>query len=94
MKQLPIVPGLEAAKLQAAPPKPASGSRPPIAFEALLERLRAQAKTLEETAKEPLNAQELHGAVHAAHASLQDALTIADGLVEAYRSDRIASRGY
>jgi hypothetical protein len=36
-----------------------------------------------------LEARELPGAVQAAHASLSDALSIADRLVEAYRSDRI-----
>ncbi|MFN0007792.1 MAG: hypothetical protein ACKVXR_07775 [Planctomycetota bacterium] len=92
MRELPIVPGREAAKIQAAPaaaPGVQPGSPQPIAFEALLERLRTQARALEETAKEPLSARDLPGAVHVAQASLQDALTIAEGLVEAYRSSRI-----
>lgn len=90
MRELPIVPGREAAKLQPSPAAPAkvkSGSTEPIAFEALLERLRTQARALEETAKEPLSAQDLPGAVQIAQASLQDALKIADDLVEAYRSN-------
>jgi hypothetical protein len=94
MRELPILPALEAAKIQpspAAPPKPQPGATP-IAFEALLERLRTQARALEETAKEPLSARELPDAVHDAQASLQDALTIADGLLEAYRSGQIRSR--
>jgi hypothetical protein len=97
MRELPIVPGREAAQVQASPAAPGkatSASTPPIRFEALLERLRAQARTLEETAKEPLSAQELPGAVQVAQTSLKDALTIADGLLETYRSSRIAGPGY
>jgi len=88
MKDLPIVPGRETGKIHGSPAAPASvetRSAPPISFQALIERLRDQALTLEKTAAEPLNAQELSGAVHTAEASLQDALSIADGLVEAYR---------
>jgi hypothetical protein len=80
-----------------ASPKPASGApvqaqsstEPPLAFRALLERLRDQARALEQSTSQPMSPRDLPGAVHAAHASLSDALSIADGLVEAYRSNRI-----
>jgi hypothetical protein len=97
VSELPILPGLEAARIQAPPPSPAKaehGSTPSISFEILLERLREKARALEATAQAPLNAQELPGAVHDAQASLQDALKLADGLVEAYRSSRIRRAGY
>jgi hypothetical protein len=94
--ELPIVPGRDAGRVQsapvsaAAPAKAESRETPPIAFRALLERLRDQALTLQRTAEEPLSAQALSGAVSDAQASLHDALSIADGLVEAYRSSRVS----
>jgi len=67
-------------------PRPAE---PGIEFRALLERLREQAASLEKAAEKPLNAGELSGAVQEAHGSLQGALSIAEGLLEAYRSSRM-----
>jgi len=67
----------------------ASDADTPLAFRALIERLRDQARVLEHSAAQPIEARELSGAVQAAQASLNDALSIADGLVEAYRSSRI-----
>lgn len=67
-------------------PRPAE---PSIEFRALLERLREQAASLERVTEKPLNAGELSGAVQEAHGSLQGALSIAEGLLEAYRSSRM-----
>lgn len=69
-------------------PRPAE---PSIEFRALLERLREQAASLERATEKPLNAGELSGAVQEAGASLQGALSIAEGLLEAYRSSRIGA---
>jgi len=75
------------APARVAPRAQAAGSHAdPLAFRALIERLRDQARALEKSAEQPLGAHELPGAVQAAHASLSDALSIADELVEAYRS--------
>jgi hypothetical protein len=77
----------------AAPAQARAGAEPPIAFRALIERLRDQARALEETTDRPLSARDLSGAVQAAQASLHDALSIADGLVEAYRSNLVQGSG-
>ena len=69
------------------------GAETPLAFRALIERLRDQARALEQSTAQPMDARDLSGAVQAAQASLHDALSIADGLVEAYRSNRIQSGG-
>jgi hypothetical protein len=74
-----------------APAKAQSSAETPLAFRALIERLRDQAHALEQSSTAPLDARDLSGAVQAAQASLHDALSIADGLVEAYRSDRMQS---
>ena len=72
--------------------EPVSSQRPAepsIEFRALLERLREQAASLEKATEKTLNAGELSGAVQEAHGSLQGALSIAEGLLEAYRSSRM-----
>lgn len=56
-----------------------------VAFRALLERLEQDARTLEHDAKHIEGATALAGAVDRAHASLQDALSLGDQLLEAYR---------
>jgi hypothetical protein len=86
---LPVAPPVRGAE-------PASGANaqpcePPIEFRALLERLREQAAALEKATEKTLSAGELSGAVQDAGASLQGALSIAEGLLEAYRSSRVAS---
>jgi hypothetical protein len=92
MKDLPILPGQKTQCVQpapGAPPRVQSSTEPSLAFQALIERLREQARTLEQSTAEPLSARDLPGAVQAAQHSLQDALSIADGLVEAYRSSLV-----
>ena len=56
-----------------------------VAFQALIENLEAQARELEERAASVANPADLAGAVDRAHASLQDALSLSDRLLEAYR---------
>ncbi len=58
-------------------------------FRALLERLREQAASLERATEKNIRAEELSGAVQEAGASLHGVLSIAEGLMEAYRSSRI-----
>src|SRR3954466_4970232 len=85
-----------AKPLASASPAKGASSAAPIEFQALIERLRDHARSLQQSADKPLSAQELPGTVQAAQASLHDALSIADGLVEAYRSSLIqgnAQRG-
>jgi len=55
------------------------------AFQALLEKLETHARELEAQSKSIENPKDLTGAVDRAHASLQDALSLSDRLVEAYR---------
>jgi|GEM_PF-5095168 len=64
-------------------------TEPSIEFRALLERLREQAASLQRATEKPLNAGELSGAVQEAGASLQGALSIAEGLMEAYRASQM-----
>lgn len=62
-----------------------------IEFRALLDRLREQAAALERATEKPLGPKELSGAVQEAGASLQGALSIAEGLIEAYRASQVRS---
>jgi hypothetical protein len=64
----------------------APGSSP--AFEALLERLSARAAELDTKSRELASPADLPGAVDAARASLEDALTLGERLLEAYRAAR------
>jgi hypothetical protein len=92
MKDIPILQSQQTACVKpasGAPTKVQSNSEPSLAFQALIERLRDQARSLEQSTEQPLNARELPGAVKAAQASLHDALSIADSLVEAYRSSLV-----
>lgn len=73
------------------PLPPARATEPSIEFRALLERLREQAASLERATEKHLNAGELSDAVQEAGASLQGALSIAEGLLEAYRSSRVGT---
>jgi flagellar hook-basal body complex protein FliE len=65
--------------------KPASESTGGAAFKALLDRLQDQARELQGASESPLEATDLAGAVDRAHSSLQDALSLSDQLLEAYR---------
>lgn len=55
------------------------------AFEALLEKLEQRAVELSEDSREELEPERLAGAVDRARASLEDALSLGDRLLEAYR---------
>lgn len=55
------------------------------AFEILLEKLEARANDLKRTTEEVDGPTELSGAVDRARASLDDALSLGDRLLEAYR---------
>jgi flagellar hook-basal body complex protein FliE len=70
-----------APEANAAPTALAGGA----AFQALLERLDNQARELEAQSRTIEKPADLSGAVDRAHASLQDALSLSDRLVEAYR---------
>ena len=60
-----------------------SGSSP--AFHVLLERLQSRAQELEETSRQLDDPGELAGAVDKARASLEDARSLSDQLLEAFR---------
>ena len=55
------------------------------AFQALLEKLQQQAHNLQRDSETVARPEELSGAVDRAHSSLQDALSLSDRLLEAYR---------
>ena len=55
------------------------------AFKALLDRLQDQARELQGASEGQLEALDLASAVDRAHSSLQDALSLSDQLLEAYR---------
>ncbi len=56
-----------------------------IAFKALLDKLQGQADSLRADSEVPLQPEELSSAVDRAHESLQDALSLSDQLLEAFR---------
>ncbi|HED65204.1 MAG TPA: hypothetical protein ENJ09_06565 [Planctomycetes bacterium] len=58
------------------------------AFQVLLERLQKKAESLEATSKVLDDPKALAGAVDIARASLDDALSLSDRLLEAYREAR------
>ena len=66
---------------------PAAG----LAFRALLERLETQADELEGKTKSVADARELSGALDVARASLTDALSLSDRLLEAFREAHLRS---
>jgi flagellar hook-basal body complex protein FliE len=57
-----------------------------VTFRALLDKLQENANKLEEESDKAAGPDELAGAVDRAHASLQDALSLSEQLVEAYRA--------
>ena len=77
---------------QVGPGSPAS--RPTTetgaAFKALLEKLEHQARDLAEVSENVDGPAELAGAVDSARSSLEDALSLSDRLLEAYRASKQA----
>ena len=55
------------------------------AFQALLEKLQAQARTLQGASEEIVGPEDLSGAIGRAEETLRDALSLSDQLLEAYR---------
>ena len=82
--------GLGAVTPDARPAAPSQGAPTQgPAFQALLERLQQQASQLEHEARTIQDdPQDLKGAVGHARASLQDALSLGDQLLEAYRGQQ------
>ena len=60
-------------------------ARSGAAFEALLEKLETRAQDLKQTAEEVAGPTDLSGAMDQARESLDDALSLGDRLLEAYR---------
>lgn len=88
MEQPNIQPGLAGlSKVEqtpaSQPQRPAQPSGP--AFQALLERIQNQAKEIKESSKTTGDAASLNKAVGLARASLDDALSLSDSLLEAFR---------
>jgi hypothetical protein len=63
------------------------------AFQALLEELQEKARTLEQVERTAGDPASLAGAVDVARESLADALTLGEGLLEAYREAEQQKRG-
>jgi len=59
-----------------------------VAFRALLEKLEEKARVLEEQTRGVDDAKNLAGAVEGAKASLDDALSLGEELLETYRQNR------
>lgn len=59
-----------------------------VAFRALLDKLGEQARVLEETSKNVEDAANLAGAVEGAKASLDEALSLGEELLESYRQSQ------
>jgi flagellar hook-basal body complex protein FliE len=77
--------GRSAPAGQTKPVANASAAAGGAAFQALLERLETQARELAAQSQTIESPEQLTGAVDRAHASLQDALSLGDRLLEAYR---------
>ena len=87
-----------ARSIQAPPAGPARpGAAAPadsgggIAFRALLERLQTQADELDRKSQSVADARDLSGAVDVARASLTDAFSLSDRLLEAFREAHLQS---
>jgi len=70
---------------RSAPPKSAGADGGGPAFRALLDKLHEQARTLSEDSESVARPEDLSGAVDRARATLDDALSLSDRLLEAYR---------
>jgi hypothetical protein len=73
-----------------APAAPASGTRQGHLFAALLEDLERRADEVRTSGAQVRSAGELSQAVESARASLEDALTVKDRLLEAFRQAALA----
>ena len=69
-----------------APSKGVSSPENGARFRALLDQLQTQVQGLQKTGEGPLKPDELAGAVDQARTSLEDALSLKDQLLEAYRA--------
>ena len=89
MNQNPILRGVGATPTPAAPGevKQAEGSGG-VAFRALLDQLQEKARRLKRDGEAVSQPAELTGAVDRARASIDDALSLGDRLLEAYRASR------
>lgn len=76
------IPSTNPAQGPGSAPESESGNP---AFRVLFERLQAKAEALEERSKDVADPGQLSGAVHAARSSLQDALSLGEELLEAFR---------
>ena len=91
MGETPIrgLPGSEHVSGATGAPKPqANPAASGPAFEVLLEKLEQRARELRDDSGSVENPTELAGAVDRARASLEDALTLSDQLLEAYRQSQ------
>ena len=90
MADLPALPSSGPAASQASAPARANRATPNAAsspaFEALLERLTARAAELDTKSREVEGPEDLPGALDAARASLDDALTLGEQLLEAFQA--------
>ena len=68
--------------------RPSENSSEGVAFKALLEKLDEQARALEETSQKVDDAANLAGAVEGAKASLEDALSLGEELLESFRQSQ------
>jgi hypothetical protein len=93
MGELPRIPGVsESAAAEQARARQTDTAAGP-AFEALLERLTNHAAELEQRSRSLARPEEVSGAVDAARASLEDALTLGEELLEAYRAAQSRGEG-
>jgi hypothetical protein len=74
--------GVSGAKPGAAPAKTSEGG---VEFQAMLDRIEERARELSAASSDPLQPQELAGAVDRARESLEDVMTLKEQLLEAYR---------
>lgn len=80
------------AALPPAAPRANPTARDTVAFEALLQRLVDRVQHLNRDGETLSAPEELAGAVDRARASIDDALSLSDQLLEAYRAERQRGR--
>jgi hypothetical protein len=93
MAELPIIPptGLDPIQKSAetsSSSKAKEGAPEGPAFRVLLEQLQARAQELEQTTQDVSDPDRLAGAVDTARASLEDALSLSDQILEAFHEAR------
>lgn len=86
LRQAGAVSKTGAVRPQGIGPQEAGSTSP--AFRALLEQLEARTRELEESSRTLDSPETLAGAVDTARASLQDAVSLSDRLLEAYRESQ------